>query len=76
MAQLAEQAATAKLADTFRILDGVEPNSIQVFVNDVLVETGWRFDEELNAIVFDADSIPGEGSSIRVEYETAQSCEN
>ena len=76
MAQLAEQAATAKLADTFRILDGVEPNSIEVYVNDVLVETGWRFDEELNAVVFDADSIPGEGSNIRIEYETAQSCEN
>ena len=75
MAQLADQAATAKLADTFRILEGVEPNSIQVYVDEVLVETGWSFDEELNAVVFGADAIPGEGSSIRIEYETAQSCE-
>lgn len=75
MAQLADQAATAKLADTFRIQEGVEPASIQVFVDDVLLEGGWSFDEELNAVVFDADAIPGEGTTIRVEYETAQTCE-
>ena len=75
MAELADQAAIAKLADTFRIQEGVEPASIQVFVDEVLVESGWSFDEELNAVVFGADAIPGEGSSIRIEYETAQSCE-
>lgn len=76
LAKLAEQATTAKLADTFQLEDDVNETSIEVYVDDVQVETGWSYQAEGSYLVFDADAVPGEGATIRVEYETAVSCEN
>ena len=43
--------------------------SIEVFVDDVAQPNGWNFDEPTNSIIFDENSVPQPGQTIRVTYE-------
>ena len=61
-------------ADTFGLSQPAAPGSALVWVADVAVLEGWTFDESLNAIVFEPDSVPSEGSLVSTEYLLAQEC--
>ena len=52
-------------------------SSIEVWVDDEGVaqddEQGWSYDDSYHVIHFNGDSVPPRGSTIRVEYDIAQS---
>jgi hypothetical protein len=47
------------------------PETINVEVNGVIIETGWFYDETHNSIEFDLASTPENGARINVGYETS-----
>lgn len=67
---------TIHLADTFLLTQTPRPDTVEVFVDDTPA-TGWRYDDEINGIVFeDPLSVPLNGSRIRVEYDLEAFCED
>jgi hypothetical protein len=54
-----------------KVFDLTEPDpietTIQVYVNGQLT-SAWAYDEELNAVVFNNDSVPDEGQTIIIDY--------
>ena len=44
--------------------------TIEVYVNGQLVTSGWSYDEPENRVLFDSNSVPSSGQTIRIEYAT------
>lgn len=65
-----EEVAVSVALDSSFVLDeeGVIVDSIQVYVNGQLREEGWEWNENLNSIVFDFESIPLANDLIEVSY--------
>ena len=86
LSALAEAATRVKLAEFFYLAEEeVEPNSIHVYVDGEEV-FDWTFEDQdaeedgsgdnfPPLIRFDSDAVPGEGSTIRIEYASAVDCE-
>lgn len=59
--------------DTFYLSRVPDPNSLEVYVDEVLMperhDDGWRYAPSENAIVFDGRAIPRPGMGIEVGYE-------
>jgi len=62
------------LADTFTLTYQAIPNTIVVYVNGVQVTTGWSYDANLNAVVFQAGYVPSDGDIVEVDYGYYGSC--
>ncbi len=69
---MAEQA----LSDVRRfVLAGIPwPGTVRVVVEGVSISTGWVFDQEANAVVFDGIFVPENGEVVEVSYETGGNC--
>ena len=67
--QIGKDAFTPETA--FKLSEPADPTSIQVFVNDVPCTSGWTFDAEKNAIVYDEDSpcFPGPNALLKIVYK-------
>lgn len=48
--------------------------SIKVKLDGITVSEGWRYDEGLNAVVFDDDAYPPPGTSLDISYLTSEGC--
>ncbi len=55
-------------ADTFMLSAVPDEVTIEVVVEGVNVATGWSFDATLNAVVFDAASVPDNGDVVEISY--------
>jgi len=56
------------LADTFELSQVPDPAYIQVFVNGVEVFSGWTYDANINAVVFDPADVPADGDTVDIDY--------
>ncbi len=65
---------TINLADTFALTYQAIPNTIEVYVNGVLITTGWSYDPLLNAVVFDPAYVPDDGDNVEIDYGYFGSC--
>ncbi len=61
-------------ADTFALSQPAIASSITVLIDGAGLATGWSWDSALNAVIFDADTVPQDGSLIRFEYSVTQPC--
>ncbi len=63
----------AALSDRFPLAQTpVIEKGINVFVNNVKVTSGWTYDANTNSIVFDQNSLPPVGASIKAQYQVIQ----
>ena len=71
-----EQLAAACLdgADYFPLTGEPLVSSIKVKVDDFTTTTGWSYDADLNAIVFDESSYPPHGVELEVSYLKSDGC--
>ena len=51
------------------------PHSVDVTVDGVPA-AGWAYDEALQAVVFDCDDVPDEGSAVAISYVVCQPCDD
>lgn len=58
--------------DTFELSYVPDPDTIVVEVDGVGVSSGWTYDVDENAVVF--DTMPASGSDVRVAYRLAEEC--
>lgn len=67
--QMQEVAQDISLQSVF-VLDEADPvvETIEVYVNGQLIEEGWSYSEESNAVIFDYDDVPSAGDYIEVSY--------
>lgn len=65
---------TSDMQSTFALSSVPMPETIVVTVTGA-VDTGWRYDENTNAIVWPSTNLPPAGSMIEVTYSLAGSCE-
>lgn len=72
MQQLAS--ATLDGADYFPLTGSVLISTLAVSVDDIPVSSGWSYDGDLNAIVFDESSYPSEGAIVEVYYLKSDGC--
>jgi hypothetical protein len=61
--------------ETFVLTDNPAPWSIEVRIDGVQVFDGWTYDEKTKEIVFDAATYPERGSTLRIDYLMAVSCD-
>lgn len=61
------------LIDKFALAESPYDNQVQVFVNNIEVQSGWVYDSLSKAIKFNSDSIPNEGAKIEVRYKVKAS---
>ncbi|MCT4641727.1 MAG: hypothetical protein N4A33_05465 [Bacteriovoracaceae bacterium] len=60
----------ANLVHSFVLTNNITlTESIKVYIDNVLVTSGWSYDSVNNAILFEASSVPGSGAQIKVEYQ-------
>jgi len=52
-----------------------DPDSIEVRVDEEQALAGWIFSAVSNAVIFDEQSVPPEGSTIRIEYDVWNPCD-
>jgi hypothetical protein len=67
--------AAAMVVPEFPLTDAAFDSSITVKVDGEAIESGWAYDAQRNAIRFDEDSYPAEGSLIEIEYGSAVGCD-
>ena len=74
--QLESLAQTISVKTIFE-LDSEDPHmdTIRVWINGQLIETGWYYDETMNSVVFEFESAPEDGDTIEVGY-SSWGCEN
>ena len=61
-------------ADTFVLSQTAIPASVTPLVDGTPVTLGWTWNDPLNAVVFEPDAVPDDGSLIRIEYAVDQPC--
>ncbi len=71
-----EQLAAACMdgADFFPLTGEPLVTSIKVKVDDFTTTTGWEYDEDLNAVVFDEATYPSNGAEVEIYYLKSDSC--
>ncbi len=47
----------------------VNPDKIKVYVEGQELKVGWAYSTKTNAVVFDSNAVPAEGSAVKVEYK-------
>ena len=67
-------AEASVIMDSYPLDNPAVPGSIEVYVNDVEVTSGWHFDQSLNSVVFDTNP-PEEGDHIRIVYNATSVCD-
>lgn len=72
MTQLA--AGTVVGSEVFTLTGTPYVPSIEVTVDEVVQTAGWTYDDDLNAVVFDDESQPARGSTVRIDYIASGSC--
>jgi hypothetical protein len=72
---ITHRALAAKMAGMFPLSDPPFDSPLTVSVDGEEIDSGWVYDPKFNAIRFDDDSYPAEGSIVGVEYGTAMVCE-
>jgi len=55
--------------DSFDLSLDPYPQSIEVFVDSVMVISGWQYDPITNTVIFDQASLPTPGALVEIEYE-------
>lgn len=65
--------AAASFMTTFPLEVAPDLTSLQVFIDDVEIPAGqeWVYDAEAQAIVFQKETAPQRGSSLRIRYQAA-----
>lgn len=67
---------TVFLLDTFLLSQDPIPETLEVYVDEV-ARDGWRYDEDLNAVVFEEQiAVPANGARLRVEYDLRAYCQD
>lgn len=72
MTQLA--AGTVVGSEVFTLTGTPYVPSIEVSVDETVQDAGWTFDDDRNAVVFDEESQPARGSTVRIDYLASGSC--
>lgn len=62
------------LADRFALSAEPVPSTITVAVDGVSVSTGWTYDATTNEVVFEATSVPDNGSTVDITYALPGDC--
>ena len=75
VSKIADLATQVILPNTFYLEDEPQDGTIRVTVDGEEVLTGWRYDETANAIVFEEESIPGEGTLVQAFYASGYACD-
>lgn len=75
VSKIADLATQVLLPNTFYLEDEPQDGTIRVTVDGEEVLTGWRYDETANAIVFEEESIPGEGTLVQAFYASGYACD-
>jgi hypothetical protein len=73
-----EQVALGSISQhhSFALTEAPVPLTIVVRIDGIETTVGWHYDERVQSIVFNADSIPAGGSTIEISYEKMpDSCE-
>jgi hypothetical protein len=65
---------TAGLPWAFPLSATPDPLTIAVEVDGIPIVVGWTYDEASNAIAFDSLNVPGNGSTIQVDYDEPAVC--
>jgi len=61
--------------ETFVLTGNPAPWSIEVRIDGVELFEGWTYDEKTKQVVFDAATYPERGSTLRIDYLMAVSCD-
>lgn len=70
-----EELAEASIQqDTFELSHNAYEPSIVVTVNGATVSSGWHYDEDTNAVIFDTDA-PDEGAAVSISYGAPVDCD-
>ncbi len=71
-----EQLAAASMdgAEFFPLTGSPLISTITVKLDDIPASTGWEYDANLNAIVFEDDSYPREGTVVEINYLKSDGC--
>jgi hypothetical protein len=56
------------LNNSFNLTQIPVPQTIEVRIDDIVKNSGWHYEMNTNAVVFDNHNIPSRGSTIKVEY--------
>lgn len=59
----------ANLVESFSLTDAPYNGDIQVYVNQILVQSGWSYNAISHSIKFDTTNIPSAGSQIEIRYK-------
>jgi hypothetical protein len=59
------------LIDSFALSESPYNNKVEVFVNNVKVDTGWTYNISSRTIKFIDGKVPNEGAAIEVKYSVA-----
>jgi len=66
---------SVSLSDSFGLMEpNPIPNTIVVYLDGVIVNTGWVYDAFNNAIIFDVDHIPPDQTQVDIEYAIYGDC--
>lgn len=70
-----EELAEASIQqDTFELSHNAYESSIVVVVDGVTKTSGWHYDEDTNAVIFDTEA-PEEGQSVSISYGAPVDCD-
>lgn len=59
------------LVDNFALANSPYQNKIKVYVDGVLVNSGFSFDQVSRVVKFDKSNVPREGAKIEIKYQIA-----
>ena len=70
-AQLESLAQTISVKTVFE-LNSVDPHvdTVRVWINGQLIESGWAYDESINSVVFEFEEAPEPGDTIEIGYSS------
>lgn len=61
------------LVDNFALANSPYQNKIKVYVDGILVNSGFSFDQASRVVTFDKTNVPREGAKIEIKYQVATS---
>lgn len=62
-------AQIVKLIDSFALSESPANNTVQVYVNNIEVKSGWSYDLTNHSVKFDTNAVPSEGTKIEIRYK-------
>jgi hypothetical protein len=57
------------LLDSFALSEAPYQNAVEVYVNNLKVQSGWVFDSAQRTVKFNTGSVPTEGAKVEVRYK-------